>query len=71
MVWDKINNELSEKRIAGPFRNPLFLNFRISPLGILPKKETNKFRVIHHLSFPEGKSLNDQIPVDICSVEYA
>lgn len=66
-----IATEITAHRVAGPFENPPFLDFRISPLEILPKKEPNKFRVIHHLLFPEGKSLNDQIPEEMCSVEYA
>lgn len=34
-------------------------------------EDPNKYRAIHHLSFPGGNSLNDQITEEICSVEYA
>lgn len=30
----------------------------------------NEFRLIHHLSYPEGSSINDFIPDDLCSVFY-
>lgn len=49
---------------------PPFVNFRISPLSLVPKKEPNEFRLIHHLSFPFGSSLNDQIDTDSSSVSY-
>ena len=49
----------------------LFENFRISPLGLVPKKAPGEFRLIHHLSFPEGSSVNDGIPRELSSVHYA
>jgi len=42
-----------------------------SPLGIVPKKNPSEFRLIHHLSFPQGSSINDSIPSEISSVVYA
>ena len=42
----------------------------MSPLGIVPKKEPNAFRLIHHLSFPKGESINDAIPKELCTVQY-
>ncbi|CAC5407517.1 unnamed protein product [Mytilus coruscus] len=35
------------------------------------KKMPGTYRMIHHLSFPEGSSINDNIPQDKCSVQYA
>lgn len=49
---------------------PPLRNFRLSPLGVVPKKEHNSFRLIHHLSFPKGQSLNDDIDMSLCSVSY-
>ena len=46
-------------------------NYKISPLGVVPKKTAGKFRIIHHLSYPEGSSVNDFIPREISSVQYA
>lgn len=71
VVYAKILKEIMEGRVAGPFSSPPFSNFRISPLGIVPKKEKNSFRLIHHLSFPMGQSLNNQINNSLSSVTYA
>lgn len=57
--------------MAGPFLSLHFSNFRVSPLGIVPKKELNSFRPIHHLSFPKGNSLNDDIDASLSSVSYS
>ena len=55
----KISKELDACRLAGPFSSPPFPVFRVSPLGLVPKKVEGEFRLIHHLSFPKGSSLND------------
>ena len=49
----------------------LFSPFRVSPLGVLPKKTPGEFRLIHHLSYPRGSSVNDSISPDHTSVSYA
>ena len=56
-------------RIAGPFNEQPFENMRISPFGLVVKKD-NSYRMIHHLSYPSGSSLNDFIDPSICSVQY-
>ncbi|OCT94608.1 hypothetical protein XELAEV_18012290mg [Xenopus laevis] len=71
IVREKLLKELSYSRIAGPFKDIPLFNMRISPLGVVPKKETGSFRLIHHLSFPNGLSVNDSISPELCSVEYA
>ena len=59
-------------RILGPYSAlPDFPNFRLSLLGVVPKKSPGKYRVIHHLSYPEGNSVNDFIPHKFSSVHYA
>ena len=55
----KLAKELDAHRLAGPFSSPPFPVFRVSPLGLVPKKVEGEFRLIHHLSFPRGSSLND------------
>ncbi|XP_069120279.1 uncharacterized protein [Argopecten irradians] len=70
IVDDKLAKEIQAGRIAGPFPNPPFSTFHLSPLGVVPKKESNKFRLIHHLSFPEGSSINDGIHEEFTSVQY-
>jgi hypothetical protein len=34
----------------------------ISPIGVVPKKEVGQYRLIHNLSNPTDKSINDHIP---------
>ena len=43
----------------------------LSPLGLQPKKVPGQFRVIHHLSYPHGHSVNDGISRESSSVHYA
>lgn len=67
----KLDKEIAAHRIAGPYSSPPFPHFRISPLGLVPKKTEGEFRLIHHLSFPQGSSLNDGISSEFTSVSYA
>ena len=71
LVSIKIQKEVSAGRIAGPFSTSPYEAYRVSPLGLVPKKTEGQFRLIHHLSFPEGASINDNIPQEQCSVSYA
>lgn len=57
-------------RIAGPFPSPPFTHFVSSPLGVVPKSEPGKFRVIHDLSFPKSNSVNSMIPDGNSTVQY-
>ncbi|KAK3094320.1 hypothetical protein FSP39_000299 [Pinctada imbricata] len=70
IIADTIQSEISKKRVEGPFYKPPFPNLQCSPLGLVPKKESGKFRMIHHLSFPEGGSINDGISHEHCAVKY-
>lgn len=56
-----IAKELKLGRIAGPFDSPPSPNAIFSPTGAVPKKGTNEWRRIHHLSDPPGSSVNDFI----------
>lgn len=71
VLSSKLEKEWSAGRIAGPFTSPPFSNFVSSPLGVVPKKNPGEFRIIHHLSYPEGLSVNDSIPKETSSVQYA
>lgn len=71
IVRSKIEKEVVAGRVAGPFVQPPFEDFRISPLGFIPKKAASEFRLIHHLSFPEDYSLNDELNRELCSVSYS
>ena len=72
VIDQKLAKELALGRILGPYDfQPTCLRYRISPLGVVPKKSPGEFRMIHHLSYPEGSSVNDFIPKEISSVQYA
>ncbi|CAG2220984.1 unnamed protein product [Mytilus edulis] len=66
----KITEEIKAGRVAGPFKEPPFENFRISPLGLVPKSKPGEFRVIHDLSHPLGSSVNDGISKENSAVQY-
>ena len=71
MVNKKLSSEMDLGRIAGPFQSPPLPDMVFSPLGLQPKKVQGQFRVIHHLSYPQGHSVNDGIPREYASVKYA
>lgn len=54
VVSTKLHKEVELGRMAGPFSSAPFPDLVVSPLGVVPKKEPNKFRLILHLSFPKG-----------------
>ena len=71
VVDEKLQKERELGRIAGPFDSPPLANLRISPLGVISKKTPSEFRMIHHLWYPKGASINDSIPPEFSSVKYA
>ena len=71
IVRDKLCKKINAQRIAGPFHNLPFSDMFCSPLGIVTKKNPSEFRLIHHLSFPQGSSINDSIPSEFSLVSYA
>lgn len=66
----RLQQESKAKKIAGPFSAPPFPNLQVSPLGLVPKKASGEFKLIHHLSYREGNSINDHIPDHHCTVQY-
>lgn len=71
ILQTKIDREIAAGRVAGPFHTSPFANFRVSPLGLVPKRTgINDFRVIHHLSHPAGSSVNDGISDANRTVSY-
>ena len=67
----KVTTEVVAGRVAGPFRYPPFPDLHCSPLGLVPKKEPNEFRLIHHLSSPRGHSVNNGISKEDATVQYS
>lgn len=70
IVRQKIKAEIAAGRVRGPFPCRPISTLRTSPIGLVAKKTPGEFRLIHHLSYPEGNSLNDFIDPDLCSVQY-
>lgn len=66
----KVQKERDLGRVAGPFLEPPLDNFVVSPLGLVPKKEPGAFRLMHHLSYPDGASVNHGLLESTCSVSY-
>ena len=44
IVRQKITKELEAGRVAGPFQTVPFTDFRVSPLGLVPKKQPGEYR---------------------------
>jgi hypothetical protein len=70
IIQSQINKEVQAGRIAGPFNERPLPNLIISPVGLVPKKTPGEFRMIHHLSYPSGESINDYIDPAVCTVQY-
>ena len=70
ILQEKIDKEISQGRVAGPFKHLPMPNLQISPLGLVPKKDGD-FRLIHHLSYPQDQSINSGIEDKHCTVHYS
>ena len=66
----KVENEIKNGRIGGPFRQRPISNLRCSPIGIIPKK-TGGWRLITHLSYPPMNSVNHFIDEKFTAVQYS
>ncbi len=56
-----LSKESEAGRMAGPLPAPPSNPFKVSPIGAVPKKGSDEYRRIHHLSHPAGESVNDFI----------
>lgn len=67
-----VTEEVAKGRTVGPFRSPPFENLQVSPIGLVPKKHSHKFRTIFYLSFPKSgnSSINHFINKDDFSLQY-
>ena len=72
IVQKYLCEEMQEGRVAGPFQPGEVTGLHISRFGVIPKRhQTGKWRLIIDLSHPEGNSVNDGIPPDLCSLSYS
>ena len=70
LAKEKLEQEIALGRMASPFPYKPISNLRCSPIGLVPKK-TGGFRLITHLSYPAGSSVNDGIDDALASVRYS
>ena len=70
-VMGKITSDISAKRVKDSFKETTFQELKISQIGIVPKKAPGQYRLIHHLSCPNGTSVNDFVGPAFASVKYA
>ena len=70
IVQRKLSKENAKHRIAGPFSTDPFTNMVYSPLGLVPKKKSGEFRLIHDLSFPKTNSVNSHILHEFTTVAF-
>ena len=75
-LWNKVMSEVKAGRYAGPYKTIPYANFIQSPIGLVPKDQGKKTRLIFHLSHPRKpkdkrfKSVNAATPPEKCSVSY-
>ena len=70
IIWEKIDKEIKEGRMSGPYSYAPMSNLRCSPIGLVPKK-SGGYRLITHLSYPPLISVNDFIDPKLTSVQYS
>ena len=54
----------------GPFKEQPFQHLMCSPVRLVPQKDLDEMRMIMHLSFSYGTSINDFIDQDKASTQY-
>ena len=71
-VEKKLQKEIREGRMAGPFKDPPFENFKCFPLAVRPKSVPGEYRLLHNLSYPyDHRSVNKSIPKEHTKCKYA
>ena len=70
-VSEVIRSDLAAGKVLGPFTQPPFQNYIVSPLGAFLKRDGIKIRLIHDLSFPKSSSVNIAISPEDYSLQYS
>ena len=65
-----IAEDLALGRLHGPFVDSPFEFSTVSPLGAFLKRDKVKIRLIHDLSYPQGRSVNSAIDPEEFSLHY-
>ena len=55
---------------ARPIPRPPFPDLMCSPVGLMPKKDSDEMRMIMHLNFPYGACINNFIDPDKAATQY-
>ena len=70
-IQSSIDSLLASNHVHGPFPSPPLDQFRCSPLGVVFRKRSiSKPRLINHLSWPPGSSVNDGISDSEATISY-
>ena len=68
----KVMGEVELGRIAGPFADIPFPDFKCSPLSLREKSTPGKYRLLHNLSYPyDERAVNLNIPPEASHLQYA
>jgi hypothetical protein len=68
---EAVSSLCAKSQVHGPFNAPPLSPFCCSPLGsVTRKRNPNKRRLINHLSWPRGLSVNDGIPDSEAFISY-
>ena len=73
VVQDSLTKEVSAGRLreVGTVAEAAAMGVQCNPLGVIPKRgKPEKWRLIVDLSAPDGHSVNDGIPRELCSLSY-
>ena len=66
-----LEREVSLGRVIGPLSRQEVPEVHVSRFGVIEKPhQPGKYRLIMDLSHPEGRSVNDGIEADICTLQY-
>ncbi len=71
MPASRITSDVQQGYLVGPVPEDLLPLVHVSPIGLVPKPHSGKFRMIVDLSTPSGGSVNDGISKELCSLQYA
>ena len=67
-----LNTEMKRGWMAGPIPSEVTdrPGIHINKVGVIPKGQLGKWRLIMDLPHPQGHSVNDAINPDLCSLTY-
>ena len=71
IISEKVAFEIELGRIRSPFVSLPFPHLQVSPIGCVPKRKLGPYRLIQHLSYPKGSSINGFICDELCTVKYS